>query len=345
MEQRTLTAEERDLLERILKEQGPMNDLGLTLAWSAVQVSLVLVPAAALHALASRRSPASGAWVASLSLGLVVALSLLSLAPRAGASAAGDRPGRDVASRPAGAPVRRGLVGRSSGPEDARPRLVARGASGRLGAARDDGGRAGGPLPAVGERAGGRRAGRDGGGPAPAGRRPVGGPRSAGDGRGRSTTAALSALLEELRGRLGCRRRVEVRETPDLTTPATAGWRRPVVLLPEDWRSWDGHERRAVLAHELAHVCRDDYLTGLVARLALALHFYHPLVHWLAARLRLEQELAADALGARFAGGRTSLPAKPVAAGAAAGRTFPVLAGQGVPAGEGDLDQEDRHVA
>ncbi len=36
----------------------------------------------------------------------------------------------------------------------------------------------------------------------------------------------------------------------------------------------------------------------------MALYFYHPLVHWLTARLRLEQELAADALGARFAGGR-----------------------------------------
>ena len=37
-----------------------MNDLGMTLAWSAIQVTLVLVPAAVLHALASRRSAASG---------------------------------------------------------------------------------------------------------------------------------------------------------------------------------------------------------------------------------------------------------------------------------------------
>jgi hypothetical protein len=35
-----------------------MNDLGILLAWSAVQVSLVLLPAAALHALASCRSAA-----------------------------------------------------------------------------------------------------------------------------------------------------------------------------------------------------------------------------------------------------------------------------------------------
>jgi hypothetical protein len=35
----------------------------------------------------------------------------------------------------------------------------------------------------------------------------------------------------------------------------------------------------------------------------VALHFYHPLAHWLAGRLRLEQELAADAWTARLAGG------------------------------------------
>ena len=53
-----------------------------------------------------------------------------------------------------------------------------------------------------------------------------------------------------------------------------------------------------MLAHELAHVRRTDYLAGLLARLGVALHFYHPLVYWLAARLHLQQELAADALAA-----------------------------------------------
>ena len=37
-----------------------MNDLGMTLAWSAIQITLILVPAAVLHIDASRRSPASG---------------------------------------------------------------------------------------------------------------------------------------------------------------------------------------------------------------------------------------------------------------------------------------------
>ena len=58
-----------------------------------------------------------------------------------------------------------------------------------------------------------------------------------------------------------------------------------------------------MLAHELAHVVRGDFLTGLIAQISVAMHFYHPLAHWLAKRLRLEQELAADAWGAALSGG------------------------------------------
>jgi hypothetical protein len=116
----------------------------------------------------------------------------------------------------------------------------------------------------------------------------------------------LDDMLQLLRAELSCMRRVAVREAAELTTPATIGWRRPVLLLPADWRGWDADERRAVLAHELAHVRRRDFPAGVAAQLALALHFYHPLAHWLAARLRLEQELAADAWGARLSGGKPS---------------------------------------
>ena len=55
-----------------------MSDLGLMLAWSAVQVSLVLLAATALHALAARHSPASGAWVAAMGLGLAMVVGFVS---------------------------------------------------------------------------------------------------------------------------------------------------------------------------------------------------------------------------------------------------------------------------
>src|SRR6202043_4138069 len=77
----------------------------------------------------------------------------------------------------------------------------------------------------------------------------------------------------------------------------------PLVLLPPEWREWSESERQVVLAHEVAHVVRGDFAGWFVAQLSVALYFYNPLVHWLARRLRLEQELAADACGAVAAGG------------------------------------------
>jgi beta-lactamase regulating signal transducer with metallopeptidase domain len=114
----------------------------------------------------------------------------------------------------------------------------------------------------------------------------------------------LSEAIEVLRADLSCSKKVELCETADLSSAATIGWRRPLLLLPADWRDWNESERLTVLAHELAHVRRGDFLAGMAAQLSVALQFYHPLAHWLAARLRLEQELAADALAARVVGGK-----------------------------------------
>jgi beta-lactamase regulating signal transducer with metallopeptidase domain len=121
--------------------------------------------------------------------------------------------------------------------------------------------------------------------------------------RGRVLTDdAVNEAAEALRAELGCRRKVELRESMELASAATVGWRRPLILLPGSWREWSERELRTVLAHELAHVAAGDAATWLAAQLGLSLQFYHPLVHWLTGRLRLEQELAADAVAARLIG-------------------------------------------
>ena len=114
----------------------------------------------------------------------------------------------------------------------------------------------------------------------------------------------LSELIDVLCAELRCRRPIEVRQSGNLVTAAMIGWRRPVLLLPPDWRTWNEDERRAVLAHEIAHARSHDCLTLLCGQLALMLHIYHPLLHWLANRLRLEQELWADAAAASVSGGQ-----------------------------------------
>ena len=114
----------------------------------------------------------------------------------------------------------------------------------------------------------------------------------------------LLELVDVLCAELGCRRSVEVRQSSGLATAATIGWRRPTLLLPDDWPKWTADQRRAVLAHEIAHARSNDFLALLLGQIGLTLHFYHPLVHWLIGRLRLEQELAADAAAASVSGGQ-----------------------------------------
>ena len=116
--------------------------------------------------------------------------------------------------------------------------------------------------------------------------------------------AELLEMVDVLRAELSCRRPIELRACDRLVAAATVGWRRPVVLLPAEWTTWTAPQRRAVLAHEIAHVRARHFLGVVLGQLGLALHFYHPLVHWLMSRLRLEQELEADAAAAGVMGGK-----------------------------------------
>jgi TonB family protein len=100
---------------------------------------------------------------------------------------------------------------------------------------------------------------------------------------------------DQLACHLGIEHPVRVLEMP-AGMPMTFGVLRPTVLLPQEARGWSHERRRVVLLHELAHVRRGDAATHLLARAALALHWWNPLA-WTAWREFLkERERATDDL-------------------------------------------------
>ena len=107
------------------------------------------------------------------------------------------------------------------------------------------------------------------------------------------------ARLDALARRFGLRRQVALRIVGSLSSPVSAGWWRPVVLLPAGLLTrMPADLIEALLAHELAHVRRHDYLVNLLQNLAEALLFYHPATWWLSRRTRDEREHIADRIAA-----------------------------------------------
>jgi TonB family protein len=86
----------------------------------------------------------------------------------------------------------------------------------------------------------------------------------------------------------------QLRSSNSVIVPMTAGFSDPVILLPANWQSWDAWKLRAVLAHELAHIRRGDWLVTVAASVNRCLLWFHPLAWWLERHLSALAEQASD---------------------------------------------------
>jgi len=102
-------------------------------------------------------------------------------------------------------------------------------------------------------------------------------------------------MSREIAGQMGITRPVRLLETSRVRVPSTAGWLRPVIFLPlEIARVLTPTEMRAIIAHELAHIRRFDYLVNIVQGVFESALFFHPATWWLSFRVRDEREYCCD---------------------------------------------------
>ena len=88
-----------------------------------------------------------------------------------------------------------------------------------------------------------------------------------------------------------------------VTTPIVVGWLRPVILVPANLLSDITQDHfEPVLAHELAHIGRRDYLLNVIQAVIEALLFFHPGVWWTSQRIRREREFCCDDLAVHVSG-------------------------------------------
>ncbi len=113
--------------------------------------------------------------------------------------------------------------------------------------------------------------------------------------------------LDGLSRRLGLRRAVRLLQSAALEVPSAVGWLRPVVLLPASaLTGLPARQLEMILAHELAHIRRYDFVVNVVQMLVETLLFYHPAVWWVSRAIRVEREHCCDDIAASASGSSLS---------------------------------------
>jgi TonB family protein len=121
--------------------------------------------------------------------------------------------------------------------------------------------------------------------------------------RGAPAEATVLESVAGLAKRMGLTRPVRVLISTLADSPSVVGWIRPVILLPSATiLGLTPQQLEAVLAHEIAHIRRYDYLVNILQIVVETLLFYHPAVWWASARIRHERELCCDDLAVRSCG-------------------------------------------
>ena len=104
-----------------------------------------------------------------------------------------------------------------------------------------------------------------------------------------------TCVVAELSESFAVRRPVRILQSSSpMCMPVAWGVLRPRIIVSPDADGWSQERRRMVLAHELAHLGRQDWLLQLCAELMCCAYWFHPLA-WIAARKpRRESEQACD---------------------------------------------------
>ena len=112
---------------------------------------------------------------------------------------------------------------------------------------------------------------------------------------------AWQEKLKYLAARLRISRPVKLVESALIEVPTVIGWLRPVILLPISLLTQlTPQQLEAILAHELAHIHRRDYLVNLIQTAIETLLFYHPAVWWISGLIRAEREHCCDDLALKL---------------------------------------------
>lgn len=111
------------------------------------------------------------------------------------------------------------------------------------------------------------------------------------------TDFQLEKMVYRMAGKMGINSDLQLRISSSGVSPLTFGTLKPIILLPAGLLfQLSPLQLEAIIAHELAHVKRNDYLINLILSGLEVLFFYHPCYWWMNNTIKELRENAADDL-------------------------------------------------
>jgi beta-lactamase regulating signal transducer with metallopeptidase domain len=110
-------------------------------------------------------------------------------------------------------------------------------------------------------------------------------------------------VFDEITSKFPMKKTVRIVESALAKTPMVVGYLKPVILFPLGAvNQLTQQEVEAVLAHELAHIYRNDYLLNIIQSFIEIIFYYHPAVWWISANIRTERENCCDDIAVKICG-------------------------------------------
>ncbi len=105
----------------------------------------------------------------------------------------------------------------------------------------------------------------------------------------------LLKKFDKIRNELHVKRTVRFIESTLIKVPVVLGYLKPVVLIPTEILSgMPMNQIEAIIAHELAHIRRNDYIINVIQTIIETVFFFHPAVWYLSSKISNERENCCD---------------------------------------------------
>ncbi len=124
----------------------------------------------------------------------------------------------------------------------------------------------------------------------------------------RSVNQRIAMVFNELICKSKFLKKVQIFESTRVSIPMVIGHLKPIILLPIGLASGlTNQQLEAILAHELAHIRRFDFVINLIQSVFEILYFFNPSIWFISSQIRKERENCCDDFAIEMTGDKMLL--------------------------------------